>query len=103
MDKEMEKSKRLDNWIRIIEIDQTRGVDIFSLLGLLFIGLKLSDHITWNWFFVLSPIVFKYAVIVISYFRYQRHINSMAKEQNAKDAEHNAKLEEALGIKTEKK
>ena len=32
------------------------GVGFFSLLAILFIGLKLSGHITWSWVWVLSPI-----------------------------------------------
>lgn len=27
-------------------------------LTLLFIGLKLTDHIDWSWFWVLSPMIF---------------------------------------------
>lgn len=35
---------------------QTRsGVSFLSLLGLLFIGLKLTDNIDWSWWWVLSP------------------------------------------------
>lgn len=34
----------------------------FMLLGLLFIGLKLTGHIAWSWWLVLLPI---YAVPVI--------------------------------------
>lgn len=32
------------------------GISFMSLLTLLFIGLKLSGHITWPWVWVLSPI-----------------------------------------------
>ena len=32
------------------------GCGFFSLLTLLFIGLKLTGHITWNWLLVLSPL-----------------------------------------------
>ena len=31
------------------------GADFQSLLLLLFIGLKLTGHIDWSWFWVLSP------------------------------------------------
>jgi len=33
------------------------GVHFLSLLCILFIGLKLTGHITWSWFWVLSPIL----------------------------------------------
>lgn len=31
------------------------GVSILGLLGVLFIGLKLTGHITWSWWWVLAP------------------------------------------------
>lgn len=31
------------------------GSNFLSLLGLLFIGLKLTDNIDWSWWLVLSP------------------------------------------------
>ena len=42
-----------------------------GLLTLLFIGLKLSNHIDWSWWWVLSPlwimaIVFVIATIIIT-------------------------------------
>jgi hypothetical protein len=33
----------------------TSGIGFFSLLGLLFIGLKLTEVIDWSWWWVLSP------------------------------------------------
>jgi hypothetical protein len=35
------------------------------LLQVLFIGLKLTNQIDWNWFFVLSPSLFLLAVILL--------------------------------------
>lgn len=32
------------------------GVGLFGLLGLLFIGLKLTGYIDWSWWLVLLPI-----------------------------------------------
>ena len=31
------------------------GVGVADLLTLLFIGLKLTGHITWSWWWVLAP------------------------------------------------
>ena len=31
------------------------GTTFFGLLGLLFIGLKLTEEIDWSWWWVLSP------------------------------------------------
>jgi len=35
---------------------QSGGIGFIGLLTLLFIGLKLSGHITWSWWWALSPI-----------------------------------------------
>ena len=34
----------------------TSGIGFMSLLGLLFIALKLTGYIHWSWFYVLMPI-----------------------------------------------
>ncbi len=31
------------------------GVGVIGLLGVMFIGLKLTGHIDWSWWWVLSP------------------------------------------------
>jgi hypothetical protein len=41
------------------------GVSFLSLLGLLFIGLKLTDNIDWSWWLVLAPFWVGPAIIVI--------------------------------------
>lgn len=33
-----------------------RGVGLPDLLGILFIGLKLTGYINWSWWWVLSPL-----------------------------------------------
>lgn len=35
------------------------------LLTLLFIGLKLTGHITWSWFWVLSPLILMFGFVAI--------------------------------------
>ena len=32
------------------------GVGFFGLLTVLFIGLKLTGHVSWSWWWVLSPL-----------------------------------------------
>jgi hypothetical protein len=32
------------------------GIGLPGLLAVLFIGLKLTGHITWSWWWVLSPL-----------------------------------------------
>jgi hypothetical protein len=34
----------------------TGGVGILTVLGIVFIVLKLTGHITWSWIWVLSPL-----------------------------------------------
>jgi hypothetical protein len=45
--------------VKVISLNTTNdgGLDFFEALALLFIGLKLTDHLqTWTWIEVLSPI-----------------------------------------------
>ena len=35
--------------------NKSGGIGFMSLLGLLFIGLKLTGYITWSWWWVLAP------------------------------------------------
>ena len=42
-----------------------RGPGFLSLLALLFIGLKLTGHIDWSWWWVLSPIWIKCSLLLL--------------------------------------
>ena len=35
---------------------KNKGVSFLGLLTVLFIGLKLTGHISWSWLWVLSPL-----------------------------------------------
>ncbi|WP_097013326.1 hypothetical protein [Pseudodesulfovibrio profundus] len=37
-------------------VTQSGGVGFFGLLTALFVGLKLTGHIAWSWWWVLAPI-----------------------------------------------
>lgn len=41
------------------------GISFASLLGLLFIGLKLTGVIHWGWLWVLSPFWIPWAFVVV--------------------------------------
>lgn len=41
------------------------GVNALSLLGVLFVGLKLTGHITWPWVWVLAPFWMPLAVVIV--------------------------------------
>ena len=40
------------------------GQGLGTLLTVLFVGLKLTDHIDWSWWWVLSPIWIKFLLIL---------------------------------------
>lgn len=44
--------------------NQTWGGGFLGLLTLLFIGLKLTGHIAWSWWWVLSPLWIPFAIIL---------------------------------------
>ena len=41
------------------------GIGFCGLLTVLFIGLKLTGHITWSWWLVLSPLWAPIAVVFV--------------------------------------
>lgn len=43
----------------------TGGIGFFSLLGILFIALKLTNVINWPWWVVLAPIWGPIALVVV--------------------------------------
>ncbi len=43
------------------------GVGFCSLLGLLFIALKLTGIIAWSWWFVLAPLYVPIAIGIVAY------------------------------------
>jgi len=40
-------------------------MNFFSLLTILFIGLKLTNFIDWSWFYVLFPILSQLLTIIV--------------------------------------
>lgn len=43
----------------------TVNFPIFGILGLIFITLKLTGHITWSWLWVLSPFWIPFAILAV--------------------------------------
>lgn len=41
------------------------GAPFFSLLTLLFIGLKLTNYIDWSWWWVLAPLWMPLTIVMI--------------------------------------
>lgn len=44
---------------------QSGGIGFGGLLAVLFIGLKLTGHITWSWVWVLSPLWIPLAFLLV--------------------------------------
>lgn len=44
--------------------NQSGGVGFVGLLTILFIGLKLTGHIAWSWWWVLSPVWISASVVI---------------------------------------
>jgi hypothetical protein len=42
-----------------------------TLLLILFIGLKLTNHIDWSWWWVLSPLWIPFIIAVFAYTYYE--------------------------------
>lgn len=42
--------------------EQSSGIGFFSLLTILFIGLKLGGVINWSWMWVLSPLWISFSI-----------------------------------------
>ena len=43
---------------------ESNGIGIFGLLGLLFVGLKLTGFISWSWWWVTIPFWGGFAVVM---------------------------------------
>ncbi|MBD3949032.1 hypothetical protein ACDH46_04500 [Aerococcaceae bacterium zg-1292] len=42
-----------------------KGINFYEMLTVLFIGLKLTGHITWSWWWVLSPFWIPYIILFV--------------------------------------
>lgn len=40
------------------------GVSFWGLLTILFVGLKLTSYINWSWWWVISPLLIQFGLIV---------------------------------------
>jgi hypothetical protein len=47
------------------QTQSNNGIGFFTLLGLLFIGLKLGGVIAWSWLWVLAPLWMPLALAII--------------------------------------
>lgn len=47
------------------EKNMKNGCGFMGLLAILFIGLKLTCHITWSWLWVLSPLWLGFVLFIV--------------------------------------
>ena len=48
------------------ETTHSGGIGFLGLLTILFIGLKLTNQITWSWWWVLAPIWGIFALVLVA-------------------------------------
>ena len=48
------------------ETTQSGGIGFLGLLTILFIGLKLTGHINWSWWWVLAPIWGVFVLVLVA-------------------------------------
>lgn len=46
------------------KVESSGGVSFCGLLTVLFIGLKLTGHVTWSWLWVVSPLWLPLVVVL---------------------------------------
>ena len=64
----------IEKALKSLRIGKSPG--FLSLLGLLFIGLKLTGHIDWSWWWVLAPILIKgpiWIVVIVAVIYYLKN------------------------------
>ena len=49
-------------------MNECGGIGFFGLLAILFIGLKLTHYIDWDWWIVLAPLWFPIAIVLLILF-----------------------------------
>ena len=47
----------IERYLKALKVGRSPG--FLSILGLMFVGLKLTGHIDWSWFWVLLPFLIK--------------------------------------------
>lgn len=47
-------------------VSDSHGITFFGMLQVLFIGLKLTGHIEWSWWWVLSPLWIPIVLVLLA-------------------------------------
>lgn len=53
----------IERYLKALKVGRSPG--FLSILGLMFVGLKLTGHIDWSWFWVLLPFLIKGTFILL--------------------------------------
>ncbi len=51
----------------IVNDTENSGIGVLGLLGVLFVGLKLTDYIDWSWWWVTAPFWGPVAVLLVPF------------------------------------
>lgn len=43
-----------------------KGIGFYGGLTILFVALKLTDHIDWSWFWVIFPVLMPFFILLLS-------------------------------------
>lgn len=49
---------------KYVSSSSSSGVGFFGLLTVLLVGLKLTGHIDWSWWFVLLPVMIPFIILI---------------------------------------
>lgn len=49
---------------KVVVVKQTKRIGLLSMLTVLFVGLKLTGHIAWSWWWVLAPTWIPFALFL---------------------------------------
>lgn len=59
-----EEKNTLQEVIDILNNSYKGNVSFWGLLTILFVGLKLTSYINWSWWWVISPLLIQFGLIV---------------------------------------
>jgi fatty acid desaturase len=65
---------------------KSSGIGVFGLMGVMFIGLKLTGYVTWPWIWVLSPFWIPAAIVFSVLFTCSVVVGVMQAIEDSKNA-----------------
>ena len=80
---------------------KNNSISFFSLLGIVFIVLKLTDFIDWSWWLVLLPlyggiVLFILFALIYVYFRMKKHSELVEQEKRVQQKPIKSRFQQRL-------